>query len=165
MSFSGTSGADSWTGATTDDLIFCLAANDTLRGGGGNDSIDGGADNDSLFGDAGNDTLLGGAGNDSLTGGFGADRFRFATALDAATNRDAITDFSLTQGDRIELENAVFTALTNTGSLVAGAFFIGAAATTSAQRILYNSATGLLSYDSDGNGASASIAFLARPIA
>ena len=53
----------------------------------------------------------------------------------------------------------MFTALTTTGSLVAGAFFIGAAATTTTQRILYNTATGLLAYDSDGNGASASIAF------
>ncbi|MBD2548141.1 hypothetical protein H6G65_00775 [Microcystis elabens FACHB-917] len=108
---------------------------------------------------AGNDTLIGGAGNDTLTGGAGADRFRFATALNATTNRDVITDFSLAQGDTIELENAVFTAFTAAGSLAASAFFIGAAATTSAHRILYNVRTGLLAYDSDGNGAAAAVAF------
>ncbi len=108
---------------------------------------------------AGNDTLIGGAGNDSLTGGAGADRFRFQATPNATTNRDTITDFSLAQGDRIELENAVFTALPTTGPLAAGAFLIGAAATSSAQRILYNSTTGLLVYDSDGNGAAAAVAF------
>ena len=108
---------------------------------------------------AGNDTLIGGAGNDTLTGGAGADRFRFATALNATTNRDVITDFSLAQVDTIELENAVFTAFTAAGSLAASAFFIGAAATTSAHRILYNVRTCLLAYDSDGNGAAAAVAF------
>ena len=34
-----------------------------------------------------------------------------------------------------------------------------AAATTAAQRILYDSATGGLSYDSDGSGATAAVAF------
>jgi Ca2+-binding RTX toxin-like protein len=108
---------------------------------------------------AGNDTLIGGEGIDNLTGGFGADRFRFQAALNTTTNRDVISDFSITQGDTIELENAVFTALPSTGSLAASAFLIGAAATTASQRILYNSATGALSYDSDGNGAAAAVAF------
>jgi Ca2+-binding RTX toxin-like protein len=108
---------------------------------------------------AGNDTLIGGGGNDTLTGGLGADRFRFATAPNATSNRDAITDFSMAQGDIIELENAVFTALTITGPLAASAFVIDAAATTSAHSILYDTSTGALAYDSDGNGATAAIAF------
>jgi Ca2+-binding RTX toxin-like protein len=113
----------------------------------------------SLTGGGGNDTLNGGGGNDTLIGGGGADRFRFDTTLNATTNRDVISDFSIAQADTIELENAVFTALTTTGTLAASAFFIGAAATTATQRILYNSVTGNLLYDSDGTGAAGSIAF------
>jgi Ca2+-binding RTX toxin-like protein len=108
---------------------------------------------------AGNDTLIGGAANDTLIGGAGADCFRFASALNTATNRDVITDFSLAQGDTIELANAVFTALPTPGPLAASAFFIGAAATSSDHRLLYNNATGLLTYDADGNGTAAAIAF------
>ncbi len=108
---------------------------------------------------AGNDTLIGGGGNDSLTGGAGADRFRFQAAPNTTTNRDVITDFTIAQGDTIELENAVFTALPTTGPLAASAFRIGTAATDGNQRILYNSATGLLSYDGDGNGAAAAVVF------
>ncbi|WP_255144978.1 FG-GAP-like repeat-containing protein [Synechococcus sp. ATX 2A4] len=108
---------------------------------------------------SGNDTLTGGAANDTLIGGAGADCFRFASALNAATNRDVITDFSLAQGDTIELANAVFTALPTPGPLAASAFFIGAAATSSDHRLLYNNATGLLAYDADGNGVAAAIAF------
>jgi VCBS repeat-containing protein len=108
---------------------------------------------------AGNDTLIGGGASDSLTGGADADRFRFAAVPNATTNRDVITDFSLAQGDMIELENGVFTALTSTGPLAASAFLIGVAATDANQRILYNSASGLLAYDSDGNGAAVAVAF------
>ncbi len=108
---------------------------------------------------AGNDTLIGGGANDSLTGGADADRFRFQAVPNATTNRDVITDFSLAQGDMIELENGVFTALTSTGPLAASAFLIGVAATDGNQRILYNSASGLLAYDSDGNGAAVAVAF------
>ena len=65
---------------------------------------------------------------------------------------DHITDFSIAQNDGIQLENAVFTALVTTGALTATAFVIGLAATTADQRIVYNSGTGLLNYDPDGNG-------------
>jgi len=114
---------------------------------------------DTLTGNTLANNLNGGGGNDTLTGGAGADRFRFATPLDATTNRDVISDFSIAQMDTIELENAVFTAFTTTGTLAAPAFFIGAAATNANQRILYNSATGGLVYDEDGSGAIGSIAF------
>jgi Ca2+-binding RTX toxin-like protein len=123
------------------------------------ENVIGGGLADTLTGNGLANSLTGGGGNDTLVGGLGADRFRFATALNATTNRDAITDFSLAEGDRIELENAIFTALPTTGPLAASAFRIGTTATDVSQRILYNSATGLLSYDSDGNGATAAIAF------
>ncbi|MCP9886292.1 calcium-binding protein, partial [Synechococcus sp. ATX 2A4] len=137
-------------GGTQSDSLRGNALNNTLRGFGGNDRLEG---------RAGNDTLIGGPGNDTLIGGSGADTFRFDAPLNATTNRDTITDFSIAQGDRIELENSVFTALPTTGTLAPAAFRIGATATIAAHRILYNSATGLLSYDSDGNGGTAAIAF------
>jgi len=132
---------------------------DTLTGNNLANSFKGGGGNDTLNTGAGNDTLSGGAGNDILIGGTGADRFRFDAPLNAATNRDIVSDFSIAQGDRFELENSVFTALTTTGTLAANAFFIGAAATTATQRILYNSAAGSLLYDRDGIGGFGSIAF------
>ncbi|MFM7239277.1 MAG: beta strand repeat-containing protein, partial [Cyanobium sp.] len=123
------------------------------------ENVIGGALADTLTGNGLANNLNGGAGNDTLIGGAGADRFRFASTLNAITNRDVISDFSIAQLDRIELENDVFTALTTTGTLAASAFFIGAAATTATQRILYNSGTGNLLYDLDGTGAGGSVAF------
>jgi Ca2+-binding RTX toxin-like protein len=62
-----------------------------------------------LRGDAGNDILDGGAGRDLLTGGTGADRFRFATPGAFGTAQaDRITDFSRSEGDRIELSRSAF---------------------------------------------------------
>lgn len=62
-----------------------------------------------LRGEAGNDLLDGGAGRDQLTGGSGADRFRFATAGAFGTAQaDRITDFSRSEGDRIELSRSAF---------------------------------------------------------
>jgi Ca2+-binding RTX toxin-like protein len=62
-----------------------------------------------LRGEAGNDLLDGGAGRDQLTGGSGADRFRFATAAAFGTAQaDRITDFSRSEGDRIEISRSAF---------------------------------------------------------
>ncbi len=62
--------------------------------------------------------------------------------------------------DTFRLENTgVFTALTATGTLAASAFVVGAAAADALDRIIYNSSTGIVSYDSDGTGANAAIAF------
>ena len=129
----------------------------TLFGNSGNNVINGLGGNDIVRGQDGNDRLYGHIGNDSLSGGAGNDIFVFNTALNAATNVDAITDFSA-PADTIWLENAVFAALTTTGVLAASAFAIGAA-TTADQHILYNNANGWLSYDADGNGASAAVHF------
>ena len=120
------------------------------------DRLTGNSLNNSLTGGGGNDTLIGGAGNDTLIGGLGGDTFRFDSSLNASTNRDAITDFSLDQGDTIQLVNAIFTFLPTTGILADSAFFIGATAITADQRILYDSTTGSLAYDADGAGVDSS---------
>lgn len=126
--------------------------------GTGNINGTGNALNNTIAGNAGNNKIAGGAGNDYIVTGAGNDIIVFNTALNAANNVDNITDFSV-PNDTIQLENAIFTALGAPGVLAAAAFTIGAAATTAAQRIIYNSTTGALSYDYDGNGGGAAIQF------
>lgn len=88
------------TGNALDNLINGNSAANELRGEVGNDSLDG---------KAGNDLLDGGAGRDQLTGGSGADRFRFVTPSAFGTAQaDRITDFSRSEGDRIELSRSAF---------------------------------------------------------
>ncbi|MFO0017405.1 MAG: M10 family metallopeptidase C-terminal domain-containing protein, partial [Synechococcaceae cyanobacterium] len=111
-----------------------------------------------IIGSPFNDLLNGNRGNDTLTGGGGSDIFRFDSSLNATTNRDTITDFNPAE-DRIELENSIFTGLTTTGPLAASAFGVGSAASTPNQRILYNSVTGTLTYDSNGSAAGGSVVF------
>ena len=90
--------------------------------------------------------LNGLGGNDILTGGLGNDIFKLTTL-----STDTITDFSVID-DTIQLENGIFTQLTTTGMLSASNFAIGEA-TDVDDFILYDSATGILTYDSNGNGA------------
>ena len=130
------------------------AGADVLIGHDAADHLTGGAGDDRLSGGGGIDTLDGGAGVDLLTGGVGGDTYVFNAALNPTTNLDHITDFA--SEDTIDLENGVFTALTTTGPLAAGAFFAAAGATTAHDaddRIVYNTTTGALFYDADGNQA------------
>jgi Ca2+-binding RTX toxin-like protein len=136
-------------GANLDDLTYM---------GGGPFAGAGNTFANRLTGGAGADTLNGALGNDSLTGGTGADVFVFNTALNATTNKDQINDFVVVD-DTIHLENAIFTALTTTGTLSSAAFFQGSAAADAADRIIYNSLTGDLLYDSDGTGSAGAVAF------
>lgn len=98
---------------------------------------------------------MGGLGQDTLNGG--ADQFVFAETP-AAANLDYIGDFTHLS-DKVLLDKvAVFHALA-LGALTAAEFHVGLAATTAAQHILYNHATGVLSYDADGLGGAAAVAF------
>jgi serralysin len=92
-----------------------------------------------------------------LIGLGGADTFAFTSAL-GANNVDAINDF-VSGTDKVALDDAVFTAIGGLGTLNPNAFFAGAAAHDSDDRIIYNSATGQLFYDADGNGAGAAVLF------
>ena len=83
-----------------------LAGNDLLNGGMGNDQLNGGGGSDTLAGGAGADLLYGAAGADQLWGNAGADMFRYKTLGDSpgsASGRDQIMDFSVRDGDRIDL--------------------------------------------------------------
>jgi serralysin len=145
VSYTLTAGADVELLATTSDA------------GTGAINLTGNNNGNVVRGNAGNNIIAGAGGDDELAGLGGQDRFLFNTALDAATNVDEITDFNVTD-DTILLDNAVFAALTD-GGLLAGQFVTGAAAQDPGDRIIYNSNTGALLYDSDGLGGLAPIQF------
>ncbi|WP_210450205.1 retention module-containing protein [Vibrio crassostreae] len=90
----------------TDDVQLLAGANATdLTGGSGNDRLEGGAGDDTLVGGDGNDTLIGGGGSDILTGGDGMDSFVWLNIEDGV--EDTITDFSLSEGDSIDLREVL----------------------------------------------------------
>ena len=126
--------ATNGTGNNLDNLIIGNDAANRLNGGAGNDILDGGW------------------GSNKLTGGKGNDIFRFTTD----GHIDTITDYNVAN-DTIQLENAVFTALTTTGTLAASYFAIGANALDEDDFIIYNKPIGALLYDADCNGAMAAI--------
>jgi serralysin len=142
----GTANIDA-TGNGEANTLIGNSGNNTLLGNDGNDTLDGGA---------GDDVLNGGNGNDTLTGGLGVDTFLFSTPL-GATNIDRIADFNVVD-DSIQLASAVFTGLV-AGELSAAGFFIGDAAHDADDRIIYNSTTGALFFDSDGKGPNAAVQF------
>ncbi|MEZ0170216.1 calcium-binding protein [Microvirga sp. TS319] len=111
---------------------------------------------DRLGGDAGDNALYGMDGADILTGGAGRDAFVFMGVLDGY-NIDQITDYTVGE-DKIHLFWGMFEGL-GMGPLAANAFVVGSAATQNEHRIIYNAATGALSFDADGSGAGAAIQF------
>ncbi|MBZ9993082.1 right-handed parallel beta-helix repeat-containing protein [Mesorhizobium sp. BH1-1-4] len=109
-----------------------------------------------IKGNAGANVINGGGGADVLTGNGGKDVFVFKAALGAG-NVDKITDFSVSQ-DKILLDHNVFAGL-QPGALSGQAFYAGASAHDSTDRIIYNSSTGALYFDSDGSGGAHQIQF------
>ena len=90
-------------GGTGDSTIDLSAVSDkyfVIAGGTGNDVIKGGAGTDVIYGNAGNNTM---------TGGAGADTFVFLKSdLPTAGGTapvDAITDFKVLEGDRLDLRD------------------------------------------------------------
>ena len=127
-----------------------------LSGNGGNDTLVGMGGDDTLIGAAANDVLAGGEGADRLFGGPGADRFVFDIAP-SISSMDVIMDFS-PGTDKLVLDDDIFSALGVTGTPegvgLANALVlqIGPDADDAADRLIYDSATGALYYDSDGSG-------------
>ena len=155
---------DTLTGNALDNLVHGGAGNDTINGGAGADTLIGSSGNDTMNGGDGADRISGDSGNDILSGGAGNDVFVFNSALNATTNSDTISDF-VAGSDKFELENTgtgLFTAITATGALAAGAFWSAAGAASGHDgddRIVYNTTTGALYYDADGNGGAAAVRF------
>jgi Ca2+-binding RTX toxin-like protein len=143
------------TGNGLGNLMNGNAAGNALNGLDGIDSMYGGSGNDVLDGGTGNDILVGGLGNDSLTGGSGADAFWFDSLLGTA-NVDTVLDFS-SGIDKLQFSKttAGLAAIGGLGRFGASdaRFEVNATgmATTAATRLVYNTSSGALAYDSDGS--------------
>ena len=114
---------------------------DVILSGGGDDNISGGNGDDVLRGGLGDDTIYGGSGADALTGGGGADLFVFGNAAElfAGANLDSISDFKSGLA-QIEL-----------GAFMPGGSFIGVAAFFAANQVRYESTTGIVQGDLNGD--------------
>lgn len=109
----------------------------------------GNALNNVIVGNSSNNIIGGKLGNDTLTGGAGADTFLFDTKPDITNNIDTVTDF-IPDIDKIKLAAAIFKGLKGAQSwLESGDGLV--AATKLTTKVIYDSATGYLYYDSDGN--------------
>lgn len=144
----GNNAANTLNGMDGRDWLYGSDGTDKLYGMDGDDFLSGGAADDMLSGWAGDDELVGGAGNDTLMGGAGKDTFTFYAAHEGV---DKILDFSATE-DQIHIAKAGFSQDLRVGTLHADQFVIGASASTSNNRLIYNPLTGALFFDADGNG-------------
>jgi len=147
----------SGVGDAGDDILYGLDSSagnfDFLYGGSGNDKLFGQNGSDKLDGGSGNDVLYGGNGNDTLDGGLGHDTFVFDSAVTAA-NSDTISGFNAT-GTGADSDSIYLAALIY-GSLSAGNFRgnLTGNAESANDRIIYETDTGAIYYDSDGSGSS-----------
>jgi Ca2+-binding RTX toxin-like protein len=146
VSWTLTAGADVETLRTTDDDGTAVI------------NLTGNASGNVVRGNNGSNILNGGDGNDELAGRAGQDAFLFDTALDAAFNVDVVSDFSVAD-DTVWLDQDIFSSSLGLGNISAGEFVIGAAAQDANDRIIYDSGTGAVSYDSDGVGGTAAVQF------
>ncbi len=108
-----------------------------------------------ILGNNGSNRIDGKEGADTLRSFGGNDTFVFSTAL-ISSNVDTIVDFDVLR-DRFELKADIFTGLTK-GQFISAAQFAAntsGLATTADHRIIYETDTGNLYFDADGNGAGA----------
>ena len=145
----GGAGNDRITGGTDalGDNLDGGAGNDTVTAGAGNDTVDAGAGNDIVTAGAGDDTLSGGAGSDTVSGGAGQDDFIINSDVDV----DTFADFSVTD-DTISLDSSIFTSVNTEETITEDNLVTDGAATDANDYLIYDSSTGSLSYDADGNG-------------
>jgi Ca2+-binding RTX toxin-like protein len=132
---------------------------ENLTGSAFGDTLTGNSVVNIILGGNGADTLNGRAGSDTMTGGAGNDNFLFDTAL-GVTNVDDVTDFNFVN-DTIQLDNAIFNAIIGVGVLTASQFAanVTGTATDANDRIIYETDTGNLFYDTNGNAAGGSTLF------
>jgi RTX calcium-binding nonapeptide repeat (4 copies) len=92
----------SLVGTKKDDILTGTSGVDTISGKQGNDRLNGEAGDDHIQGNVGKDVLSGGPGTDTLLGGSGSDVFYIGVET-VATDIDTISDFSLSEGDTINI--------------------------------------------------------------
>ena len=107
-------------GGAGDDLLHATSGYNRLRGNEGNDRLSGGQDGDHMMGHEGDDELYGHRGDDALYGGLGLDLLHGGEGLDRLIggdgadifefrlddldgNVDRVEDFSLSDGDRLDI--------------------------------------------------------------
>ena len=163
-----------------DTIVIAHGGEDTIDGGDGYDSISfygqqpegvvfdfgngrttnverllADSGDDHLVGTTGSQNLSGVAGNDILWGGTGEDTFVFREL--GASNADTVRDWG--SGDTVALDNEVMAALGVEGNFASGdARFVANASGTAqdgSDRVVYDTSSGELYYDADGNGAGA----------
>ncbi|MGL5508428.1 MAG: calcium-binding protein [Microcoleaceae cyanobacterium] len=157
----GDAGNDTILGQKGYDILNGEDGDDLLDGAKGNDILTGGAGNDTLLGGlTGNDILNGGAGKDILTGGNSRDYFVFGSSTGFGVDlADEITDFASLEQDKIILDPEIFTNLVSVqgnGFSVISEFAVVNSedlAANSIAKIVYNSSTGGLYYNVNGNEA------------
>ncbi|KQV45209.1 hypothetical protein ASC93_01265 [Massilia sp. Root335] len=111
------------------------------------DALDGGAGNDTIYGGNGNDTITGGAGSDALNGGSGNDAFRFVNFNQGADN---ISDF-ISKTDVIQVLGTGFGLQAGNAVILRTGSSTPATSGTDPQ-FLYNTTSGALYFDQDGEG-------------
>jgi len=142
--FDGTSAANVIDGMNGEDILYGIGGNDTLRGGEGDDL---------LFGGDGDDLITGGGDNDDMVGGAGADDFHWDRQGEGI---DRVTDFSAAD-DTLSFLGAAFGPGAGASAiLVSGSNPVAAAANS----FLYDTDTGLLSFDADGAGGGSAVAIV-----
>ena len=177
-----TEGDQSQSNAGDDDLVHSIATAYTLpanvehliidgksKGNGTGNVLDnkliGNLAVNVLSGLAGNDTLDGGSGNDALTGGLGNDTFIFASGIKGNKNIDTVKDFVHGE-DKLYLNATIFSKLAAAVKFVDGnapvslanaesRYLVSAVkvkAVDASSYLLYDTKTGVLSYDEDGSG-------------
>ena len=151
----GGAGNDVLTAQMDDNILYGDGGNDILTNLGNHAELWGGAGNDNLTATQDNNLLAGGTGNDTLTGGSGSDRFVFdmKAGVDHVTNFDSRVDF-------IKIDAPLVDALGGQEALVASTFFTSADAVQGQDaddRLTYNTTTGTLYYDVDGDGATKAV--------
>lgn len=157
--------------ANVEHLIIDGKAKGNATGNELNNHITGNAAVNTFIGLGGDDTFDSGSGNDTLSGGDGADTYIFSNGIKGSKNVDTIKDF-VSGEDKILLSADIFTKLASGLGLIDGNdpvplsdgdFFLSAPkvkATTASDFILYDSNTGRVYYDADGNGKGAADWFI-----
>ncbi|WP_435539655.1 calcium-binding protein, partial [Azospirillum sp. ST 5-10] len=132
-------------------VLYGNKAADTLFGGQADDTLFGGQDGDLLYGGRGDDVLDGNQGADTLWGGAGADLF---VVRHPGEGGDTVADFE-SGADRVAVVGPNF-GLVGTGTLSAGHFALGAPGDAD-DWFVFDTATGVLSFDADGSGAGTAV--------
>ena len=149
--------------ANVEHLIIDGKSKGNATGNELNNSITGNAAVNTLLGLEGDDTFDSGSGNDTLSGGDGADTYIFSSGIKGSKNVDTIKDF-VSGEDKILLSADIFTKLATALGVIDGNdptplsdgdFFVAGAKvkpTDATSYILYDTNTGRVYYDADGNG-------------